>query len=77
MSHCNRCGEHRKIEGVNEYFKIDIKDRDNDTIGGWIFSQLEKVPEVGDQVTYDKHMFFSSGCSPAQIDEIPSQANRT
>lgn len=45
------------IEDVNEYFQIDIEDPDNDTIGGWFFSQLEKMPEVGDQVTYGDFVF--------------------
>ena len=35
------------IEEVNEHFRTDIEDPDNDTIGGWIFSQLNEVPEVG------------------------------
>lgn len=45
------------IDEVNDYFHIDIEDEDNDTIGGWIFSQLGKVPAVGDQVTYGGFQF--------------------
>ncbi|PTX58304.1 CBS domain containing-hemolysin-like protein [Melghirimyces profundicolus] len=41
------------IEEVNEYFRTDIEDPDNDTIGGWIFSRLNEVPEVGDEVYYN------------------------
>lgn len=45
------------ISDVNEYFQIQIHDPDNDTIGGWLFSQLEKVPKVGDQVTFGNWLF--------------------
>jgi CBS domain containing-hemolysin-like protein len=46
------------IEEVNEYFGIHIEDPDNDTIGGWIFSQLQEVPKVGDRVTYNGLLFI-------------------
>ncbi|QKG85167.1 HlyC/CorC family transporter [Kroppenstedtia pulmonis] len=45
------------IEEVNDYFSTDIEDPDNDTIGGWVFSQLQEVPEVGDEVFYDNLKF--------------------
>lgn len=48
---------HLLIEEVNEYFQIDIDDPDNDTIGGWLFSRLKKVPEVGDEVVFDELIF--------------------
>ncbi|UWE05027.1 hemolysin family protein [Laceyella sacchari] len=40
------------IEDVNDHFALNIDDEDNDTIGGWLFSQLQKVPQIGDQVTF-------------------------
>ena len=45
------------IEEVNDYFHLDIDDPDNKTIGGWIFSQLEQVPSVGDEVDYGNFVF--------------------
>jgi CBS domain containing-hemolysin-like protein len=45
------------IEEVNEYFGMDIDDPDNDTIGGWVFSQLQEVPQIGDEVTYREWIF--------------------
>lgn len=38
------------IDEVNDHFNIDIYDPDNDTIGGWIFSQLKKIPKKGDYI---------------------------
>lgn len=45
------------IEEVNEYFQLDIQDDDNDTIGGWFFSQIQSVPRIGSQVTYGSYQF--------------------
>jgi CBS domain containing-hemolysin-like protein len=45
------------IEDVNKYFNIHIDDPDNDTIGGWLFSQLGKAPKAGDQVSFENHSF--------------------
>lgn len=45
------------IEEVNDYFGTDIEDPDNDTIGGWVFSRLQEVPEVGDEVHYGGFLF--------------------
>ncbi|SFS66644.1 hemolysin family protein [Marininema halotolerans] len=45
------------IEEVNDYFGCTIEDPDNDTIGGWVFSQLNEVPEVGNIVPYKQFTF--------------------
>jgi CBS domain containing-hemolysin-like protein len=45
------------IEEVNDYFGTDIEDPDNDTIGGWVFSQLKEVPRVGDEVKHNDWVF--------------------
>ncbi|MBN6188447.1 HlyC/CorC family transporter [Aneurinibacillus sp. BA2021] len=39
------------IEDVNDRFGLDINSDDYDTIGGWVFSQVEFPPQVG-QVVY-------------------------
>nr|WP_073152867.1 hemolysin family protein [Seinonella peptonophila] len=58
------------INDVNEYFQIDIEDADNDTIGGWLFSQLGKVPAVGDQVSFREFMFTVQEVSHIRITRI-------
>ncbi|PTM59731.1 hemolysin family protein [Desmospora activa] len=45
------------IEEINDHFGTDIEDPDNDTIGGWVFSRLQEVPQVGDEVIYDDFKF--------------------
>lgn len=38
------------IEEMNERFNLDIDDEEVDSIGGWLFKQLEGSPSVGDKV---------------------------
>lgn len=45
------------IEDVNEYFEINIEDQDNDTIGGWLFSQLQELPQVGKSAQWGDYEF--------------------
>src|SRR5581483_1192759 len=41
------------IEDVNERFGLHIEAAGYDTIGGFVFSQLGRKPEIGDEVTVD------------------------
>jgi CBS domain containing-hemolysin-like protein len=58
------------IEEVNEHFKINIEDEDNDTIGGWLFSELGTVPKVGDQVPFAQWLFTVEEVSQLRIARI-------
>lgn len=39
------------IADMENHFNVDIEDDHNDTIGGHVFSQLGRKPQVGDEVT--------------------------
>jgi CBS domain containing-hemolysin-like protein len=41
------------IDEVNERFGMDLSSEDFDTIGGYIFGTLGRVPRIGDQVHVD------------------------
>lgn len=58
------------IEEVNDFFKLDIEDPDNKTIGGWIFSQLEEVPQIGDEVDYGGFTFRVSETENRSISRL-------
>ncbi|WP_044642526.1 hemolysin family protein [Risungbinella massiliensis] len=45
------------IQEVNAYFQLQLEDEDNDTIGGWLFSRLNKIPEIGDVYEYNGYRF--------------------
>ncbi|MFC5450222.1 hemolysin family protein [Paenibacillus aestuarii] len=46
------------IDEVNDYFGVDIESDDYDTIGGWIYSQIEIPPSKNQQVTYNDELMF-------------------
>lgn len=44
------------IEEVNDHFKTDIE-AEEDYIGGWMYAQLNKTPEIGDSLTFQDVTF--------------------
>ncbi|WP_246142873.1 hemolysin family protein [Pasteuria penetrans] len=58
------------IEEVNDHFQTKIEDTDNDTIGGWLFSRLEKVPEVGDEIRSGAWVFVVQEVDQLRIKRI-------
>ncbi|MBR2569277.1 MAG: hypothetical protein IKE34_08830, partial [Paenibacillus sp.] len=46
------------IEEVNAYFGCSISSEDYDTIGGWLYSQVEIPPMKGQRVTLDHALEF-------------------
>ncbi|SFI98920.1 Hemolysin, contains CBS domains [Thermoflavimicrobium dichotomicum] len=58
------------IEEVNDFFQLDIEDENNDTIGGWIFSQLQAVPKVGAEVSYKNYLFIVQEMDQRSITRI-------
>ena len=45
------------IEEFNEHFNTEISTDDFDTIGGWVYSQIELPPKRGQSVTNDSYIF--------------------
>lgn len=45
------------IDEFNEYFGLDIVTDDYDTIGGWMYSQLDALPRKNQRVTYQHYEF--------------------
>ncbi len=46
------------IEEVNSYFGLDINSDDYDTIGGWVYSQIENPPQREQRVNYGEGIVF-------------------
>jgi CBS domain containing-hemolysin-like protein len=47
-----------RIDEVNEHFRLDIVSEDYDTIGGWIYSQIEIPPKKHQKITYQGQAEF-------------------
>lgn len=42
------------LEDVNELFDLKLEDQQCDTIGGWVYAQLHRQPEVGQMIALPK-----------------------
>jgi len=58
------------IGDVNELLNTDIEDENIDTIGGWIYSQVELYPKVKEKVTYKNHEFIILKCDSKRVSKL-------
>lgn len=58
------------IEDVNQYFHLQIKDEENDTIGGWLFSQFERIPNTGEELVLGDTTFIIEKVKNQTIERI-------
>jgi CBS domain containing-hemolysin-like protein len=42
------------LEDVNDLFELELEDQQCDTIGGWVYTQLNTQPEAGQMVKLPK-----------------------
>jgi putative hemolysin len=58
------------IDEVNERFDLEIEDPFYNTIGGYVFGQLGRRPEIGDEVRADGHVFRVEAMDGLRIDRL-------
>lgn len=58
------------IDDVNARFDLEIEDPFYNTIGGYVFGQLGRRPEVGDEVRADGHIFRIESMDGLRIDRL-------
>jgi CBS domain containing-hemolysin-like protein len=58
------------IDDVNERFELAIEDPFYNTIGGYVFGQLGRRPEIGDEVRADGHVFRVEAMDGLRIDRL-------
>jgi CBS domain containing-hemolysin-like protein len=58
------------IEDITELLYIDIEDENIDTIGGWVYTQLESHPKVNDKFTYKDYEFIILKCDRKRINKV-------
>jgi CBS domain containing-hemolysin-like protein len=65
------------IEDVNEGYGLKITDDEYQTVGGWVFGQLGRLPQVGDRVVSGTVMFevvAMDGRRVARVNLVKSKA---
>ena len=58
------------IEDINEILDIEIDSENVDTIGGWIYSQLNSYPQVNEKVNYEDYEFTILKCDRKRISKV-------
>jgi CBS domain containing-hemolysin-like protein len=58
------------IDEVNERFGLKLEDPFYNTIGGYVFGQLGRRPEVGDEVRANGHVFRVAAMDGLRIDRL-------
>lgn len=58
------------IEDINELLDIEIDSDNIDTIGGWIYSQLDSYPQVNEKINYENYEFIISKCDRKRISKV-------
>jgi len=58
------------IEKINDLLEIEIRERDIDTIGGWLYSKIGGSPHVNQKVICDGYEFIVNKCNKKRILKI-------
>lgn len=58
------------LQEVNDLFRVEIEDEEVDTIGGWIYSQLDETPSVGQQVIWRDMEFKITEVEHLRIERV-------
>jgi len=58
------------IGDINELVDIEIDAENIDTIGGWIYSQLDSYPQVNEKVNYENYEFTILKCDRKRISTV-------
>jgi CBS domain containing-hemolysin-like protein len=64
------------IDDFNEQFRVDLPIEDYHTIGGFVFGQLGRAPEAGDEVTLDGLRFEVYEVEGPRIDRLTVRFER-
>ena len=59
------------ISELNEELEIELpEDKDYDTVGGFLFSEMGKIPEAGEQLRYENVRFSVLDAEERKINRL-------
>lgn len=58
------------LDEINDLLNIKIEEENIDTIGGWIYSQVEDYPEVDDKYTFEDYEFTVLECDNKRVTKV-------
>src|SRR5437764_10157623 len=63
------------IDDFNELMNMELEDTDYETLGGFVYAQLDKIPNTGDAVTFHDVTFTVLAKRGRRITKIRVQRN--
>ena len=61
------------VQEVNDRLDVEFQSNDIETIGGFVFSHLGRVSEVGDQIEQNRYVLQVEAVEDARIDRLVIQ----
>ncbi|MBE6033825.1 MAG: HlyC/CorC family transporter [Clostridiales bacterium] len=58
------------LEEICELLDISFEEENIDTIGGWLYSQLDSNPAIDDKILYQEHEFVILNCDQRRILQV-------
>lgn len=58
------------LDDINDLLSLKIEEENIDTIGGWIYSQVEDYPEVNDKYTFEDYEFTVLECDNKRVTKV-------
>jgi CBS domain containing-hemolysin-like protein len=58
------------VSDVNEYLELQLPEENADTLGGLVFSELGRLPAVGDKVTFGDIIIRVEAMSDPGVSEV-------
>jgi CBS domain containing-hemolysin-like protein len=58
------------LDDASDLLACTLPSDGGDTVGGFIYSQLERVPEVGDEVAYDEYRLIVQSVDGRRVEQV-------
>ncbi len=58
------------IDNMNEELGLGIPEGEYDTLSGFLLSEFDTIPKIGEEIKYKKHSFVVTKASPRSIEEV-------
>ena len=58
------------LDDVNDFFELELDTENCDTIGGWVYAQIDYTPKVGQKVENDKAVFIVEEIDKMRITRV-------
>lgn len=65
------------IDDFNELMDMELDDTDYETLGGFLYAQLDKIPNTGDTITYDHVKFTVLSTRGRRITKVRVEREQT